>query len=324
MGIKERIKFDKYTCEDEYGRLTKFDKGYREISLYIVFGYKCNADCVFCVYHSKTDKEREREKECLNTLNLESLEKMLIDIANSGFYISTVHLTGGEPTLDIKNFTRALILIRKHLGKLVEISVNTDGIHLKELGNLVEAELLNNIALSRHGLTDQENREIFKTDTIPTDEDIKQFVLKYGQVIHLSCNLIKGCIDTPEKVVEYIEKAGELGINDIGLVSLMNKNEYCKERYVEYKDISTELEKLGFVRTRQHIKRDKPCKIDEHGNKCGDIICKCENYLYNTQQFKMVQMYHRFVIKSNNIESYLVYVNNELKQGFSGDTINKY
>ena len=286
MGIKERIKFDKYTCEDEYGRLTKFENGYREISLYIVFGYKCNADCVFCVYHSKTDKERE--KECLNTLNLESLEKMLIDITNSGFYISTVHLTGGEPTLDIKNFTKALILIRKHLGKLVEISVNTNGIHLKELGNLVEAGLLNNIALSRYSLTDQENREIFKTDTIPKENDIKQFAETYGQVIHMSCNLIKGYIDTPEKVVEYIEKAGELGINDVGLVSLMNKNEYCKERYVEYKDISTKLEKLGFVITRQHIKRDKPCKIDEHGNKCGDIICKCENYLYNTKQFKMV------------------------------------
>lgn len=129
---------------------------------------------------------------------------MLIDIRNGGFYISTVHLTGGEPTLDIENFTRALTLIRKHLGKMVEISVNTNGIHLKELGKLVKQDLLDNIALSRHGLTDEESREIFRTNTIPTNEEIKRFMSEYGQVIHLSCNLIKGYIDTPEKIVEYI------------------------------------------------------------------------------------------------------------------------
>lgn len=170
----------------------------------------------------------------------------------------------------------------------MDISVNTNGIHLKELGQLVDNKLLNNIALSRHSLTFEDNREIFKTTTVPTDNDIRQFIIEHGQVIHLSCNLIKGYIDTAEKVVQYIEKAGELGVNDIGIVSLMDKNDYCKERYVEYKEIAKDLERLGLVRTRQHVKRDDPCKTDKNGNKCCNIICACENYLYTTKEFKMV------------------------------------
>lgn len=131
----------------------------------------------------------------------------------------------------------------------MDTSVNTNGIHLNELGQLVQSGLLNNIALSRHGLTDKENQEIFKTNTIPTDEDIKAFVDKYGQVIHLSCNLIEGYVDSPESVVDYLEKAASFGINDVGIVSLMNKNQYCKDKYVDYSLVAKDIEKFGLVRT---------------------------------------------------------------------------
>lgn len=324
--IKDKIKFDRYTCEDEYGKLLKYEPEYYEIQLYIVFGYECNADCDFCVYHTKhgaKDFESKGKVEG-NTLNISQLEAMLKDIQTGGFYIQTVHLTGGEPTLNFENFTEVLKLIRRYLGNLVTISVNTNGIHLKELGKSVEQKLLDNIALSRHGLTDKENQEIFKTTEIPSNDDIKQFVDMYGQVVHLSCNLVKGYVDTADRIVGYLEMAGKLGVNDVGIVQLMNKNSYCNERYVEYKDISTDLERLGLVRTRQHVKRDNPLKTDKHGKKCGNIICACENYLYTTKEYKMVQMYHRFAIQSDSIESYLVYYSGELKQGFSGSIIKNY
>lgn len=35
-------------------------------------------------------------------------------------------------------------------------------------------------------------------------------------------------------------------------------------------------------------------------------------------------MYHRYAIKSDSIGSYLVYVNDEIRQGFNGKTIKGY
>lgn len=306
--LKDTLKFSKYTCEDWNGHKTKYE--IKETQLYIVYGYDCNADCEFCVYHDKSKKT--------NIIDLVKLDKMLIDIVNNNISIQMVHITGGEPTLDIDNFTEALKIIRKRLGKIVSISVNTNGINLKQLETLVQQDLLDNIALSRHGITDQENISIFKTQSIAQLEDVKTFNNGNNSMIHVSCNLIKGHVDTPEKIEEFINTVQSAGIIDFGLVQLMNKNKYCVDNYVDFNSLEIALKRKGFVTTQRHVSRENP------EDRSSRITCACENYLYTTRDFKMVGVYHRFAIASNSIENYIVYTDGKLRQGFSGEILKEY
>lgn len=45
--------------------------------------------------------------------------------------------------------------------------------------------------------------------------------------IQFRCNLINGYIDSRDEVFKYLDWANELGINDVGLVSLMPVNDYA-------------------------------------------------------------------------------------------------
>lgn len=284
------IVFKEYSCTDIQGNRIKFEN--KTIPLYIVMTRQCNVNCRFCEYHcGKSEIDIERFRCAFNYLV-------------SKYEISHIHFTGGEPTLEIDKLKKILDII-KSKDRLIETSVNTNGTKLKELENI---ENLDNIALSRHAISDIENQEIFRSKLVPTVDEIKEF--KDKQKIHLSCNLIKGHIDNSDKIVEYLEFASELGINDVGVVSLMNINDYCKDAYIDFSKIDfSKYNRLKIINQHKNI------------NNKNEITCMCENYLYRAKNLNLVSMYHRYAIKNNEIADYLVYENNELKQGFNGKII---
>lgn len=283
------ISFRAITCRNKYGEVQNLDGNY--ISLYIVTTKNCNAHCKFCEYtHGKSD------------IDIEKFSNML-DKLLSICEITNVHFTGGEPTTEIDK-VKALLKIIKGKDKLITTSINTNGYKLNLLDGIEE---LDNIALSRHAISDEENYAIFGCKDIPSIKDIKNF--KDKSKLHMSCNLIKGCIDSNEKIIEYLEFASKLGVNDIGLVSLMQINEYCKEHYIEFDE---ELAKESDRITKSN------CFCNDES---GSVTCKCENYLYRAQNCSLISAYHRYAIKSNQISDYLVYENNVLKQGFNGKPI---
>ena len=285
------IIFKTRCCINKYGEQQEITD--KQIALYVVLTRRCNVDCKFCEYHNGTSEIDVKKKK--NTLN------WLLSFCN----ITTIHFTGGEPTLEIDKL-KQLCKIIKQSDRLITTSVNTNGTRLKELENIKE---LDNIALSRHAVDDTENREIFRSNLLPTAEDIRNFKDKHK--LHLSCNLIKGYIDSEEKILQYLEFASTLGINDIGLVSLMNINEFCNQHYVDFGSLNIrETERLTKSRCFKNI-----------SDETGKICCKCENYLYRASNMNLISMYHRYAIKNNEIADYLVYENNVLKQGFNGERI---
>lgn len=287
----DRIMFKKRTCLNKYNEQHNITDN--QIALYVVLTRKCNVNCKFCEYHSGISE--------IDVAKFEDTLKRLLRICN----ITTVHFTGGEPTLELDKL-KQLCRIIKHQDKLITTSVNTNGTRLKELEDICE---LDNIALSRHAVDDSENIEIFRSNLVPMSEDIKGFKDKHK--LHLSCNLIKGHIDSEEKILQYLEFASTLDINDIGLVSLMNINDFCNKHYVDFKSID--------IKETERLKKSRCFKnISE---KTGKICCKCENYLYRASNMNLVSMYHRYAIKNNEIADYLVYENNVLKQGFNGNKI---
>lgn len=255
------------------------------IQLYVVVTRKCNAQCEFCTFRGDV------EEVDINKFK-DTLEKIY-----KYYNISTLHLTGGEPTLDI-NKVEQICNVTKTVDKHIKTSVNTNGIYLNELNNIKN---LDNVALSRHGITDSENYEIFKTNNVASAEQIKAFT---KSKLHLSCNLIQGHVDSKDKIYQYLEMCSTLGVFDVGFVGLMNVNEYCKERYVEF----SELSKCTFTKGYKNIETGEP-------------TCECRNWLYRANNMNLISIYHRHAIKSSNIDSYLVYENNKLRVGFNGDFV---
>ena len=278
----ESLNLQKRTCLRNDGYQGDLDNS---IQLYVVVNRKCNAQCEFCTFRGDV------EEVDINKFK-DTLEKIY-----KYYNISTLHLTGGEPTLDI-NRVEQICNIANTVDNSIKTSVNTNGIHLNDLDNIKN---LDNVALSRHGITDNENYEIFKTNNVASAEQIRAFT---KSKLHLSCNLIQGHVDSEDKIYQYLEMCSTLGVFDVGFVGLMNVNEYCKERYVEFPELS----KCTFTRGYKNIETGEP-------------TCECRNWLYRATNLNLISVYHRHAIKSTNIDSYLVYENNKLRVGFNGDFV---
>ena len=251
------------------------------VNLYVVVTRQCNASCKFCTFRGS----------CA-TIDIDKFRET-IDYILSFCDIDTVHFTGGEPSFNI-GIIQEICKIVKNRCTLIKTSCNTNGIYLEELGNIEE---LDNIALSRHSVHDIENFELFRTDSVPDLIRLQDF--KYKDKLHLSCNLIKGYIDSKSRVLEYLDFAGDIvGCCDVGFVGLMSVNEWCKNYYIE-------MPSMDGVFLSRHSE-------DVENN---ILYCKCSNWLYQTKELHFVSAYYRHVLCSRSDGGCFVYENNLLRQG---------
>lgn len=284
----DKIEFKHKTCMDKYNECNPIKENV--ISLYVVMTRKCNVNCPFC--------EFTKGSVIVDIEQFEKLYKELRQIC----YISTVHFTGGEPTLELDKIKRICNIV-KESDDFTQTSVNTNGIFIEKLEGIYE---LDNISLSRHHYDDSKNIEIFGNNSVPTVERISNF--KEKNKLHLSCNLIKGYIDNEVEIQKYLDFAGNLDIHDIGVVSLMGINDYCINNFVSFENI--DLSKIpNLCNSRCYRKFKENTDL---------LLCRCDNYLYTTSDMKLVSMYHRYAIKNDEIADCLVYENNHIKQGFNG------
>lgn len=291
MSNLGNIKCREYYCSVDGNTPQKMDD--KEISLYIVTTRKCTAHCEFCEYNKGKAG-----------LNIESVKRAIDEIVKY-FYLKEIHFTGGEPSLE-SDAIDEICKYAKTINPLVQTSVNTNGFNLNRLESIKD---LDNVAISRHAITDSANCEVFGTNCVAYASDI--FAFKDKSKLHLSCNLIKGYVDSFDKILDYLEFAATLGINDVGLVSLMNINDYCKQHFVDFNKLN--------IKLTDKFTKTKCCR--DIGDGTSPVCCMCENYLYQTSNMKLVSMYHRYAIQSNKICSYLVFENGKLKLGFNGKTI---
>ena len=286
----DNIKFNHKTCLNKYNETNDIEENI--ISLYVVVTRKCNVNCKFCEF---------AKGKC--ELDIKVFEKLYRELQNK-CTVSMVHFTGGEPTLEL-NKIKEICDIVKDCDKFTTTSINTNGTNLDKLKGIKN---LDNIALSRHHYLDCKNQEIFGSILVPNAEKINNFSEKYK--IHISCNLIKGYIDNEIEIKNYLDFVGSLGIIDVGLVSLMNINDFCMNNYVDFDNL--DLSKITNLCNSRYFR-----KYDKNNN----LLCRCDNYLYTTDNLSLLSMYHRHAIKNNCISDYLVFEDNHIKQGFSGNCL---
>ena len=264
------------------------------IDLYIRTKF-CNAKCQFCIYADDAQKYNE-------TKFVQILKEL-----TSKIKVRKVAISGGEPTLYWDNF-KNLIYHSKEWCPDAELSMNTDGFRLKKLFEDPDYKLFNYIHISRHHWDDKINDKIFKTKT-PTGEELKEIssLATHDHQIQFRTNLIKGYIDNKDKVFEFLDWSNEIGINTIGLVSLMPVNQYSKDNFIWF-----------------HIKELIGERFKLTKNWAYKGACECFNYVYMPPEDKFrrpVRVYHKNTYKPSDIIGTLVFDGENLRMGFDGDVI---
>lgn len=267
------------------------------VNLSIQLNSICNGNCPFCEYHADSNLE----------FNYEKLKEIISEL-ESKVDLFKLNFTGGEPTLDMNHFERVLTICDSGFNhKLGEFTVNTNGIHLLDL--LPHMDTISYIALSRHHWDDSINNSIFGTDTVAQSDDIKRFFDKFGDKhfkLHARCNLMRGYIDSPDKIATYLEHSMDLGINWFGLVTLIDLNQWCRDNEVVADKL---LEDSRFLRNQLWERYE-----------AGKVECRCADYIY-VKNAKLAIFYHRIFCNSALSDGQLVYDGHNLRLGFSGEII---
>jgi len=253
----------------------------------------CNAKCEFCEYYDDA-----------SNFNYEKYLYILKEIKDK-ILIKKFAFTGGEPTLNYNQFRETIKLTRKHYPDTTFV-LNSNGLNLTKLKDDTETyNEINSISLSRHHYSDEINNKILGFKSISKD-DIKiiQENSKNKTLINVSCNLIKGYIDSKEEVYKYLEFASTVGIRYVGLVSLMPINDYCKDNLIDFNSLDLVTNRFSLTKTWSY-----------------ENVCRCNNYIYIPENSKVMKVYYKNTYNPDNSNVNLVFDGENLTNGFSGDII---
>ena len=285
------IKIRSHYCKFYQDEERKIEQPY--VMMYVKFK-GCNANCLFCEY--KSDALKFNEEKYFEIIN-ELKEKI---------WIKKISFSGGEPTLQLDTLKRVMRKTRL-LSPETFMVVNTNGVNLKEVfEDRSFVSVVDNFAISRHHWDDDKNNDIFGTETI-SSEDILSLRknIRRKKIFHMSCDLIKGYIDSKEEVINFLEYANHMKIKSIGFVSLMPINDFCKQHFVDFNDL--DLLNENFRKTQQWTYED---------------ICRCSNYIYIPKDYKrIINVYTKNTYKPFDVDINLSFDGENLRNGFNGDII---
>ncbi len=281
--LNSKVQLRDYYCSLDNLPPSKVEAPY--INLYIQLN-GCNADCGFCEY--KTNGIKFNFDKFRNYLS-----KMVTQLE-----IRKISITGGEPTLNLDVLYKIIDII-KEISPDSFLVMNTNGFQLENLEIDDKIRIFDSISVSRHHYDHEINNEIFRTDTI-SNESLKRMSIDNPGVFHISCNVIKGYIDTPEEMEKYLEFCGEIEIRDVGFVGLMGINQYSKERMIDLTVDDLSSDRLNVI---------KEWKFND--------VCKCNNYIYILRDISTLKLYHRHVLKPTSSETF-VFDGETLRKGFNG------
>ena len=262
------------------------------VNLYIRVTAGCNASCRFCCNGGP---------QLYKNFNPGKLAEILEEIGKSGIRLNRINLTGGEistcPELT-KDIIR-LIENNRHC-HFSQVQLQTNGI-LPSARSLMALQRVDVVSLSLHHCDFERLAEIYRC---PVSADLFDFDININAKTSVSCNLIRGYIDTPDKIERMIRFAALKGFGTIGFAGLMKLNEYCREKYVN----------------PWMIDFDKIPALLKTEEKSHEGACRCRNYLYTGCEHP-VGVYVRETINTDYCGSSLLFDGEYLRQGFNKNNI---
>ncbi len=254
------IPIDEYGCKINGCPAQKYEE--HGTMLTVVLTNTCNYKCKFCCNPNVTCKG--------DVFDIEKFYEVLHEIT-SNTKLLKVNITGGEPTKYPTRLNDVIKAIRTY-SKDTWIGVNTNGMNLND----IDIYNIDNISLSCHSYDETKN------ETSVTDKLLDLF--KHKDKVHISCNLMKGKIDSEEKIIKLLEYVDSYGYNDVGFVSLMKVNEFCENAYVDFRDIE-------FTNPAIKLYCQKDYKVPN--------VCTCRNYAYISNKGNIIKFYNRQTLDKN-------------------------
>lgn len=269
------------------------------VNLYVRLTDACAFDCKFCEWSNKSTHIEFDGAKLIDSIHA---------IYDAGLTINKVSFTGGEPLLRKGILSMALFAI-KQFDPTIFTVVSTTG---WKYANDLPAFYIDSLALSRHHYTkagiDESFNSRYKDMETVYDRIINEFPDK--DKIHITCNMVRGLIDSPAEVYKFLNYYGELGIKDFGFVGLMPVNNYCKHKFIE---------PLGILADVPNTKITQ-CLVNKLA-KPGLFSCYCNNYETVLENGEVVKSYARCVTATATDNRTLVFDINVLRRGFDGPVL---
>ena len=170
---------------------------------------RCNAQCAWCIERGGYHPEHHATVEEMAKAAISTGKKNII-------------LLGGEPLLyrEINTLIGLLIDADKN------IWITTNGFLLTPKYIVENLKGITGVNISIHDFDMQKNKEI--TKILIDEENLKQSITllhAYGVNIRMNCNTIKNYIDTPEKIVLYVQWAKSIGADKVRFAELKQDDE---------------------------------------------------------------------------------------------------
>lgn len=204
-------------------------RAYNNANLSLYSAQECNAACPFCIEKLRPEsrgkslagqKVRERNEEVyFDNLNcvLSALKPLNVSVS----------ITGGEPSKDPR-LPRILECVKRNGMRKRTITTNGSGLLDSRQGTQVLEMLidagLDHLNISRAHPGDGRNIEIMKFPESPTAEELSYIAQKAnanGCRTRLSCVLLKGITESLDDVVNYLEFARSIGVDNVVFRQLM-------------------------------------------------------------------------------------------------------
>lgn len=191
-------------------------------SLDVRFTKKCDNNCPFCI-----------EKEGIDLLGATDVNKLIASVKSSG--IKSVLILGGEPFLFPKLLLEFITKIRSCVDTIyITTSLPKTFITKSELVYLI-MQRVDGLNVSVQSTDDTENNLLFRASSKHSRMGIlRQLNRKYSHKIRTSINLVKGGIDSSNKLEKSLDDLSNIGCQHIKI----NELQHSPELYVSYEEIT--------------------------------------------------------------------------------------
>lgn len=234
---------------------------YSNVNLSIYSGQRCNGNCSFCIEQLRPlsrGRTLESQKNIIEDDKeyFKCLKKALVSVQPLNPSIS---ITGGEPSKDPR-LIKILEYIKLYNMRKRTITTNGSGLldnikgtNRQMIDFLIDANIAH-LNLSRAHYNEIINNQIMDLDGFLYNKELQMIIQKAkkgGIRPRLSCVLLKGYIDNLQKIVEYLDWAASIGVDNVVFRQLMKFNhktplknkitQFCQDFFVPLSSLLNEI-----------------------------------------------------------------------------------
>lgn len=243
FGLEENSTAGKTVSVELWGRRLSI---YANANLSVYSAQQCNARCTFCVEELRpasrgTGLAQQKRVETDDGRYFEALEATLSGLRPLN---PSVSVTGGEPSKDPR-LPRILRTLQQYGVRKRTVTSNGSGLldecEGRRMIDWVVDTGIRHLNISRAHADEHRNRKLMRFLDAPGPEQLREITARCqggGTRLRLSCVLVQGEIDSIDGIINYLEFARSVGVDNVIFRQLMQTDPETVEpnRIVRFSD----------------------------------------------------------------------------------------